>query len=64
MCVNEYGSQTVNGRTQQYFCPNQYDQWFLDCGDNDYFNASRTISSSNYLYNHWNTANSGWLHKF
>ncbi|MDB5164222.1 MAG: hypothetical protein JWS12_840 [Candidatus Saccharibacteria bacterium] len=34
---------------------------FLDCNDSDYFNASTTISTGSYIYQHWNTANSGFL---
>ncbi|HSX52887.1 MAG TPA: hypothetical protein VLF90_00750 [Patescibacteria group bacterium] len=53
----------VNGKAV-YVAANCTDlslQWLLDCNKNDYFNTSTSISTTNYLYNHWNIAHSPYL---
>ncbi len=75
MCYNDHNGDctATNGTTFQcgangkplYVAPNCLDpslQWLLDCGKNDYFRAS-TVSPTNYLYNHWNVANSPYMQR-
>lgn len=73
MCGDDYGEVdgiVKNGTgqsTKLYVSPGCSDKsldWFADCNKNDYFNTSTTIKSSNYLYNHWNVANSAFLQKY
>ncbi|MEO7804202.1 MAG: hypothetical protein ABIS18_07400 [Actinomycetota bacterium] len=54
MCYKDADSVTMT-----YACPSVFDDNFLDCRNDDYFHTSPT--ASNYLSNHWNTANSSWL---
>ncbi|HSW78681.1 MAG TPA: carboxypeptidase regulatory-like domain-containing protein [Candidatus Babeliales bacterium] len=58
MCYNDHGS------TSSYTiraCPSYGNSHTYDCHRDDYFNASPAVAGSNYLSNHWNTANSRFL---
>lgn len=62
-CFDEYDRMCYNdgsGVQMQYICPST-DESRLDCGKDDYFNTSTSIPSTNYLFNHWNIANSVFL---
>lgn len=54
MCYDDGGTFPVNS----YVCENPDYHWVLDCNKNDYFSTSTSIPRTNYLSNHWNTANS------
>lgn len=66
MCYDDDGNSTTY--PIQYICKRYdsnlkyyIDAWRFDCGHNDYF-AGKVSSTSNYLYNHWNTAKSRFLY--
>ncbi len=55
MCENDGGTYFDNGGTLQTLC----DTTGFDCNDDDYYS---TGVPTGYLSNHWNTANSAFLH--
>lgn len=57
MCYDD-GSRNS---TMRILCDSTVNVWRYDCGKNDYFNSRLPVGSSNYLYNHWNVANSRFL---
>ncbi len=64
-CINASGLSYACGanRKPYYVADNCRDdslEFLLDCNKNDYFNTG-TVSPSNYLYSHWNVANSPYL---
>jgi hypothetical protein len=63
MCYNDNadGTSTVNGKGTTIRCSAAYAEIRYDCVDDDYFNSGSPIPTSNYLHNHWNTANSPYL---
>ena len=62
MCYDD-GGHNFQGSTWygNNSCPGVTARWQLDCGKNDYFSTASPISSTNYLKNNWNTANSPYL---
>ncbi|HSX44432.1 MAG TPA: hypothetical protein VLE69_04050 [Candidatus Saccharimonadales bacterium] len=71
MCYNDGGYCLISGRSVpcgvngkaiyvSTSCSDLSLQWLLDCSKNDYFNTTK-VSSSNYLYNHWNIAHSPYM---
>lgn len=62
LCYDDYGSMADNiTRKGPMTRPCNVGTPVIDCNKNDYFNINP--STTNYLYTHWNTADSGFLKK-
>lgn len=61
-CTDEWDRmcQVSDGVTLRYICGVSQQNLF-DCNGDDYFNTATNIPSSNYLSNHWNSANNAYF---
>lgn len=56
-----------NGKPMLKICTAPASAYLLDCKKDNYFSTDRDLgspNSTNYLRNHWNTANSRWMTKY
>jgi hypothetical protein len=61
MGYDDGGAQATSYSTTA--CPDRDSAKLLDCGSDDYFNASGNVPTGTYLCNHWNIWNSSALDK-